>query len=408
MSLQPHMHMLYFARRRCHSQSLHIARCALQILSKMVRDKLKREADLIPGAADNTWTTTQFTITEFGEPVHIRSDHVDTKHWLDVEFSKKKYSGDFTLWAAEETVVVDGVRQRVISQPANANRWISHQASIQLGGVVASLQFYSDKTQLNAKETSVHPIWLSLLNVGYAARMQLKNLATVGYLPIIVCPAGMDPITFKRLKHVVRQHCLDELLRPLKQLSHTGIFLPNPNGELQLVFPRLNSIVGDHPEISDLLANYGSGAAQKPCSRCLAPRDSMHDITQRHPARSMQTYQQIMHEAAAAADASRGAVGRVEAVRQRWSSHAVFLGLAGSAGVDTEHGDLFECSGYDTLHTDYLGTRLDLVKSFKPIASAVGGTRFIRLVNQGLAAMPGYHAQTAHLHCKFNLLRLFI
>ena len=99
-----------------------------------MRDKLKREADLIQGDANNTWTTTQFTITEFGEPVHIRFDHVDTKHWLVVEFSKKEYSGDFTLWAAEETAVVDGVRQLVISQPANANRWISYQASIQLGG----------------------------------------------------------------------------------------------------------------------------------------------------------------------------------------------------------------------------------------------------------------------------------
>ena len=171
------------------------------------------------------------------------------------------------------------------------------------------------------------------------------------------------------------------------------------------------SIVGDHPEISDLLANYGSGAAQRPCSRCLAPRDSMHDITQRHPARSMQTYQQIMHKVAAAAGASRGAVGKVEAVRQRWSSHAVPLGLAGFAGVDTEHGNLFQCSGYDTLHTDYLGTWLDLVKSFKPFAMAVGGAagaRFIRLVNQGLAAMPRYHAQTAYLHCRPNLLRLFV
>ena len=36
-------------------------------------------------------------------------DHVDTAHWLSVEFSTKEYSGDFTLWAESETAVVDGM-----------------------------------------------------------------------------------------------------------------------------------------------------------------------------------------------------------------------------------------------------------------------------------------------------------
>lgn len=369
--------------------------CALQILFKTVRDKLKWEAALISGDTDNTWITSEFSVTEFGQPVHIRFDHVDTAHWLEVEFSKKEYSSDFTLWASVEEAIVDGVRQRVISKPANANRWISHQASIEHGGVVAALQFYSDKTLINNKGASAHPLRLSLLNAGYAARMQLKNLATVGYMPIIARPAGMTNDTFRRLKHVVRQRCLRILLQPLKQLSHECVFINDPDGKAQLVFPRLLSIVGDHPEISDLLAIFSSGTPQRPCSRCLAPRSSMHDITEQHPARTMQTHQQMMREVATAG-AGRGAVGRVEAVKQRWSSHAVPLGLAGFAGEDTEHGNLFQCSGYDTLHTDYLGTWLDLVRSFKPYATAAGGAvgaRFIRLVNEYLAAMPRYHSQ---------------
>ena len=374
-----------------------MACCALQILFRTVRDKLKWEAALVSGDADNTWTSSEFTITEFGLPVHIRFDHVDTAHWLDVEFSKKEYSEDFTLWAGVETAVVDGIRQRVISKPANATRWISHQASIPGGSVVAALQFYSDKTLINNKGAAAHPLRLSLLNVGYAARMQLKNLATVGYMPIIARPAGMNVDTFRKLKHVVRQRCLSTLMQPLKQLSHEGVYINDPTGTAQLVFPRLLSIVGDHPEIGDLMAIFSSGAPQRPCSRCLAPRSSMHDITQRYAARTMQTHQQMMQEVAAAS-AGRGAVSKVEAVKQRWSSHAVPLGLAGFAGDDTEHGNLFQCSGFDTLHTEYLGTWLDLMRSFKPFAIAVGGAagaRFIRLVNEGLAAMPRFDVHLA-------------
>ena len=363
----------------------------MQILFKTVLDKQKWEAALVASDADNTWTTSEFTVTEFGEPVHISFDHVDTAHWLDVEFSKKEYSSDFTLWAGREDAIIDGISQRVISKPANANRWTAHQASLVPGGVVAGLQFYSDKTLINNKGAAAHPLRLSLLNVGYSARMQLKNLATVGYMPIIARPAGMNLPSFRRLKHIVRQRCLSILLQPLKRLSHQGVRIFDPHGIAQFVFPRLLSIVGDHPEIGDLLAIFSSGTPQKPCSRCLAPRVSMADISQQHAARTMQTHQQMMHEVAAAAGSGRGALGRVDAVKQEWSSHAVSLGLAGFAGEDTEHGNLFQISGYDTLHTDYLGTWLDLIKAFKPYATAVGGAagaRFIKLVNEGLAAMP--------------------
>ena len=178
------------------------------------------------------------------------------------EFGKKEYSGSFTLRAVEEHRVVDGQRQRVVSEPANANRWLWHQGSLPASGVVAALQFYSDKTQLNRKGTAAHPLRLSLLNVGYAARMQMQNLRNVGYMPIIQRPHGMSVGNYKALKHVVRQRCLSILLEPLKRLSHEGIQLKDPDGHVHLVFPRLISIVGDHPEICDLMGIFSAGMLQ--------------------------------------------------------------------------------------------------------------------------------------------------
>ena len=72
----------------------------------------------------------EFTMTEFGVPVHVSFDHVDTGHWLAVEFSKQEYSKKFTLWAVAEQALVDNILQRIINKPAYANRWLAHQASI--------------------------------------------------------------------------------------------------------------------------------------------------------------------------------------------------------------------------------------------------------------------------------------
>ena len=124
------------------------------------------------------------------------------------------------------------------------------------------MQLYSDKTLVNNKQAAAHPVRLSLLNVGYAARMQLRNLATVGYMPIISRPAGMSADSFRKLKHVVRQRCMHILLEPLKRLSHEGISLHDPEGVAQQVYPRFLSMVGDHPEISDVFAIFSSGTPQ--------------------------------------------------------------------------------------------------------------------------------------------------
>ena len=154
---------------------------------------------------------------------------------------------------------------------------------------------------INNKGAAAHPMRLSLLNVSYSACMQLKNLATVGYMPIIARPAGMNLPSCRKLKYIVRQRCLSILLQPLKRLSHEGTRIFDPHRTAQLVFPRLLSIVGDHPEIGDSLAIFNSGTPQKPCSRCLAPRVNMANIGEQHAGRTMHTHQQMMHEVATTA-----------------------------------------------------------------------------------------------------------
>ena len=57
-----------------------------------------------------------------------------------------------------------------MSKPANATRWLGHQAGIPHGVELAALQFHLDMTLINNKDAAAHPVRLSLLNMGYASR----------------------------------------------------------------------------------------------------------------------------------------------------------------------------------------------------------------------------------------------
>lgn len=186
--------------------------------------------------------------------------------------------------------------------------------------MVAAIQYYSDKTLADNKGASLHPMQLSLLNVGYSARMKLSNLTTVGYLPILARPAQMSKENFRKLKHTVRQRCLGILMEPFKQISHQGARMNDPSGTSQLVFPRLLTTVGDHPELTELLGIFNSALAKLPCIRCLVPRELMHRMDKVFKPCTLASHAAALQEIQAAQCSGRCSIGRADEARQKHSS----------------------------------------------------------------------------------------
>jgi len=83
-----------------------------------------------------------------------------------------------------------------------------------------ALQLYSDKTQVTHKGKSLHPVRASLMNVRYKTRV--KNYCTVAYFPIYKKDALMNDNTQRLVKLSMYSKCLNLLLKPMKEASHTG------------------------------------------------------------------------------------------------------------------------------------------------------------------------------------------
>lgn len=180
---------------------------------------------------------------------------------------------------------------------------------------------------------------------------------------------------------------------PLKEQSEKGSFLKDPSGELQLVFARLLSIVGDDPELKEILAIFSGFASQMPCARCTVPHEHMHHMGEVFPLRTCSSQDcilQLLSQATSAAEK--------RAVSKQFSTHEVLPGLRGFAGEKTEAGNLYQLLGYDSLHIDLLGIWLDLMNAVKPFALASNdgqAAALIRKINENLLRMPRYicHAQ---------------
>lgn len=72
--------------------------------------------------------------------------------------------------------------------------------------------------------------------------------------------------------------CLRHLLAALKKASNEGLSLVDPQGQQQLVFPRLFSYVMDDPESKDVNAIKG-GNTLHPCEHCMVTSQQLGDIT---------------------------------------------------------------------------------------------------------------------------------
>jgi hypothetical protein len=93
---------------------------------------------------------------------------------------------------------------------------------------VAACQFYSDKTLLNFKGATAHPVGFTILNIAYGKR--IANQRHVAYLPLVEYPAScsISPEVKALVNRSVISKCLTLLLAPLKTASERGLVLRDP------------------------------------------------------------------------------------------------------------------------------------------------------------------------------------
>ena len=160
-----------------------------------------------------------------------------------------------------------------------------------VGSKILSIILYSDATNCDTLgKCQLHPIYISLGNIPTWRRNKQDAKQLLGYLPIIKTSTKNKPIvrqTFHR--------CLEIILEPIQNLSHSGINLLINNKYVWL-FPKVSTIIADWPEAATFCLTYKSTNSNYPCHFCLVNRNdlantsiSKHDLVLRNH-ENMQNY----------------------------------------------------------------------------------------------------------------------
>jgi hypothetical protein len=159
-------------------------------------------------------------------------EHKDMEAWLGVVYSDRNHKGHF---AVEANMRFNQSNSRVYEHPWDGDLWIKYQYEARVffeqqyygldpGSVaIAAVQMYSDKTSVNHKGGSMHPVRATLLNIAAGRRWE-HCLYEVAMIPDMsrVLPSHLPREKRRLLKLVAINLCIAELLAPLKRLSFTG------------------------------------------------------------------------------------------------------------------------------------------------------------------------------------------
>jgi hypothetical protein len=310
----------------------------------------------------------------------------DMNHFLSEEFSNEEYKGFF---ATKSGPVYNSRGDRVYNHPHNADAWIHLESNLPADHVIAALQVYSDKTLINSKGLSAHPIRATLLNIAYSKR--IHNLKTVGYIPTYGRPDAIVKDEIWRLTRLqVFSKCLSHLLQPMKVASKLGIPLVDPDGIRQHVHPRLLSYVADDPELKDV---YCIKNGKLPCEMCYVPKTELSDIKKWWPFKSEIQQKDIQQKMASLVGQGPQGKKAYAALSKEWSMTHVPSPLWGFEGQDGDgEGCITSVSGYETMHNEDLGVFLYIVENIDVyfrhhMPNPVQANRLLRTLNARMRQM---------------------
>ncbi|EXX52081.1 hypothetical protein RirG_256170 [Rhizophagus irregularis DAOM 197198w] len=139
---------------------------------------------------------------------------------------------------------------------------------------------YADATLCDhLGKTSRHPVFMTLGNIPLARRNNTDAKILLSYIPSIeYCSTSeKKSAQYHSATHELFHCALATILRPLRVLSYTGIYL-YVNKIFKWFYPFLALIISDWPEAYAMGTIYGSSNALHPCHFCLVDRDSMNNI----------------------------------------------------------------------------------------------------------------------------------
>ncbi len=341
--------------------------------------EFKKYRDNLLLSVDDGWTETLITIdskdvAELGDMVITAPfNHRDMVKFLTSEFGNRNYKGRFVLRAYEDM----RRGRRVYSYPYTCDAWLSLQSLLPEHAVIAGLQFYSDKTPVNMKNLSAHPVKCALLNVKYSTR--IKNLQNVAYLTDLKRPTELtNDAVWRLVKLTYISKALDLLMQPLKVMSYTGVNLFDPSGKYQLVYPRLLNYVLDDPEGKDILCIKG-GQAKHPCEVCWVPHEELLDVTCMYDARTEDQQRHAFYSLCSTRTQRRTCCPNLSAT---YSTHPVPSPLWGFCHQDQGVANSMWSLGYETMHNEDLGAFLYKVDNMGKALKAAKPDR-----NEGAAAL---------------------
>jgi hypothetical protein len=239
---------------------------------------------------------TEEDVPGLSSPLQFPFAMKDIVTWLEEEFRRPEYKVEVEGFRTQYTSSLimnaapvykempDGSRQRVITTPETADTWIQLQDKLRMHsvsreGCVAAVQLYSDKTLVNHKGMSCHPVKAALFNVPYSKRIKgiLSDASTVAYFQDLTMPEHVKGVQQRLVKLVYMSKALKALLGPLKAASFEGLKVKDPLGSWMVVYPRLLSYVMDLPESKDVFMVKGMPSSN-PCEACMVTKDDLHNI----------------------------------------------------------------------------------------------------------------------------------
>ena len=169
----------------------------------------------------------------------------------------------------------------------------------------------------------------------------------MGYIPTVASSNLKGIVSAEdkaQLNRKIFHKCLEVVLQPLKDLSHSGVQLVDPDGKSGEVFPELLVYVGDMPECKLVAGCFDSAKCEHPCEQCWCPLADLGNVsitTHRLRTESEQLANYIRMEAASPSDRKK--------LCKELSQHFVKCGWWGFAGGATIH---CAFTGNDSLHNE--------------------------------------------------------
>lgn len=147
--------------------------------------------------------------------------------------------------------------------------------------VITPYILYSDQAQAqNFGSVTVYPVYLTIGNIFRDARRTLAAYKLGCFLPVLKgTPEQLTRWGKTNLKGRILHHCLSIFTESLREISKTGVRIPDGEGKAHLCFPMLAYYQADWPETKKVTLTKDTNRTKKPCNGCEVSNEQLGEIS---------------------------------------------------------------------------------------------------------------------------------